>query len=358
MATIRERSTKNGKPHFHVIVRVKGYPVQRQTFSNKTKAKQWAQEMEVAIRSGKHVSPTGRRNRTVDDMIDRYLEKNLKKNNRQYKTKIGHLRWWKNELGAYALNRLSPSILVECREKLLAERIQKKPRTVATVNRYLATFSLVLNTACIEWEWLDDSPMKKVKKYKEPRGRIRYLDEEEKFRLLDACKQSSNSQLYIIVMLALSTGMRLGEILNLTWTDVDLEAGKAVLHETKNGERRVVPIVSFALELLRKHKDMQKANTLLVFPNERGSGHVKIRKNWERAMKEAVVENFRFHDLRHTFASYLAMNGASLAELAEALGHKTLAMVKRYAHLSEAHTAGVVQRMNDRMLADEKVLEA
>lgn len=154
-------------------------------------------------------------------------------------------------------------------------------------------------------------------------------------------------------MLALSTGMRLGEILNLTWTDVDLEAGKAVLHETKNGERRVVAIVSVALELLRKHKELQKANTLFVFPNERGSAPVNIRNDWERALKVAEIEDFRFHDLRHTFASYLAMNGASLAELAEALGHKTLAMVKRYAHLSEAHTASVVQRMNDKMLANE-----
>lgn len=309
--------------------------------------------MEVAIRSSKQVSPTGRKSRTVEDMINRYLEKVLKKSDRQFKTKFGHLRWWKSELGAYALNRLSPSILVECREKLLAERIQKKPRTVATVNRYLATFSLVLNTACMEWEWLDESPMKKVKKFKEPRGRIRYLDEEEKSRLLEACKNSLNTQLYTIVMLALSTGMRLGEILNLTWTDVDLEAGKAVLHETKNGERRVVAIVSVALELLRKHKEFQQANTLFVFPNERGSAPVNIRNDWEKALKVAEVEDFRFHDLRHTFASYLAMNGASLAELAEALGHKTLAMVKRYAHLSEAHTASVVQRMNDRMLANE-----
>ncbi len=358
MATIRERETKNGKVHYCVIVRIKGYPTQRKTLHSKTQAKQWAQEMEVAIRTGKHIAPTGRKNRTVADMIDRYLEKVLKKDNRQYKTKFGHLRWWREELGEYALNRLSPSILVDCREKLLAERIQKKPRSVATVNRYLATFSLVLNIACMEWEWIDESPMKRVKKYKEPRGRIRYLDDDEKRRLLDVCKESRNSQLYMVVVIALSTGMRLGEILNLTWTDVDLEVGKAVLHETKNGERRVVAIVSVALRLLRKHKAMQQANTLLVFPNALGSGPVNIRRDWERALRESEVENFRFHDLRHTFASYLAMNGASLAELAEALGHKTLAMVKRYAHLSEAHTASVVQRMNDRMLSDEEAMEA
>ena len=132
--------------------------------------------------------------------------------------------------------------------------------------------------------------------------------------LLEVCRLSKNPQLFLIVILAISTGMRQGEILNLTWADVDLEVGKAILHKTKNGERRVVPIVSVALELLRKHKQTQIVDTLFVFPNEQGTEPVKIRSAWERARKEAGVEDFRFHDLRHTFASYLAMNGASLPE--------------------------------------------
>ena len=359
MATIRERKSTCGKASsYEAVIRIKGYPRQSKCFRTKTEAKRWGVETEAAIRSGKYISPMGRKVHTVDEMIDRYLKRKSQENDKQYKTKIGHLRWWKQELGAYALNRLSPSILVECREKLLQERIQNKSRTVATVNRYLTTFSTVLNIACREWEWLDDSPMRKVKKYKEPRGRVRFLDSDEKERLLEVCRLSKNPQLFLIVILAISTGMRQGEILNLTWTDVDLEMGKAILHKTKNGDRRVVPIVSVALEFLRKHKQTQTVDTLFVFPNEQGTEPIKIRSSWERARKEAGVEDFRFHDLRHTFASYLAMNGASLPELADSMGHKTLVMVKRYAHLSEAHTASVVKRMNERMLSNAKDLEA
>jgi integrase len=100
------------------------------------------------------------------------------------------------------------------------------------------------------------------------------------------------------------------------------------------------------LEILTQHAKMRCLDTPLVFPDRTGTRPVGIREAFEWALKRAGITNFRFHDCRHCAASYLAMNGASLAEIAEVLGHKTLAMVKRYAHLSEAHTAGVVARMN------------
>lgn len=358
MASIQSVSRKKGKA-WRVVIRRKGYPQLIKTFPNKTFAVQWAEDIESDMRKGKYFSPNSQKIHTVNEMIDRYCERNFKHEDGQYKTKITHLRWWKQELGSYALNQLSPSILVECKEKLLAERIQKKPRSVSTVNRYLATFSMVLNIACREWEWLDNSPMRKVKKYKEPRGRVRFLNDEERELLLEACKESTDSQLYPIVLLAISTGMRQGEMLNLMWTDVDLEEGKAVLHDTKNGERRSVAIKGPGLKALRLHKEKQQAKTLFVFPNEKSTGPTCIRNSWEKALKYSGVQDFRFHDLRHTFASYTAMSGASLAELAAALGHKTLVMVQRYAHLSEAHTAGVVGKMCDIWLSkDGKYLEA
>ena len=97
---------------------------------------------------------------------------------------------------------------------------------------------------------------------------------------------------------------------------------------------------------MQQHTRVRRIDTALVFPDATGKRPLGIREAWESAVKRADVTDFRFHDLRHTFASYLAMNGASLLEIAEVLGHKTLAMVKRYAHLSEAHTRGVVERMN------------
>jgi len=147
-------------------------------------------------------------------------------------------------------------------------------------------------------------------------------------------------------VLALATGARRGELLNLRWSDVNVKRGTLTFHQTKNGERRAVPLIGDALEVLTQHVKGQHLDTSLVFPDSTGTRPVGMREAFEWAVKRAGIVNFRFQDCRHTAASYLAMNGASLAEIAEVLGHKTLAMVKRYAHLSEAHTAGVVARMN------------
>jgi len=122
------------------------------------------------------------------------------------------------------------------------------------------------------------------------------------------------------------------------------------LHDTKNKERRLLPLAHYALQLMEAHSNVGNIASDLVFPSPSNSQRAwDSRSAWEVALKRANIQNFKFHDLRHSCASYLAMNGASLAEIAEVLGHKTLQMVKRYAHLSEAHTAKVVQSMNERI---------
>lgn len=147
-------------------------------------------------------------------------------------------------------------------------------------------------------------------------------------------------------MLALSTGARKGEIVNLRWSQVDLPRRVITLTETKNGEIRSLPLAGFAYNLMVEWSRVRRLDTDLVFPGNAGGKPTDIRAVWVFALRQAEIADFRFHDLRHSAASYLAMNGASLAEIAEVLGHKTLAMVKRYAHLSQAHTAGVVEKMN------------
>lgn len=141
-----------------------------------------------------------------------------------------------------------------------------------------------------------------------------------------------------------------GELNNLRWSDVDWQRRVITLHDTKNKERRLLPLAHYALQLMEEHNKVRNIASDLVFPS---SSHPMkpwdSRSSWQSALQKANIQNFRFHDLRHSCASYLAMNGASIAEIAEVLGHKTLQMVKRYAHLSEAHTAKVVQRMNERI---------
>jgi integrase len=197
--------------------------------------------------------------------------------------------------------------------------------------------------------------MRRVTKPKEPRGRVRFLSDDERAHLLDACRSSRCPYLYAVVVLALSTGMRHGEIMNLRWSDVDLLKGRIILHDTKNGERRNVPLTGHAHHEMEKLSKVRRIDTALVFPNTNFGEKARpyeIRKSWNTALKKAEIEDFRFHDLRHSTASYLAMNGATLSEIAEVLGHKTLQMVKRYAHLSEAHTASVVRAMNDRLFRE------
>ncbi len=154
-----------------------------------------------------------------------------------------------------------------------------------------------------------------------------------------------------MAVLALSTGARYGELLNLTWDVVDMKRSVITLHDTKNGERRVLPLVGHAKDIIIQHSKVRRLDTKLLFPNRAGDKPAHIRTAFENARKKAQIEDFRFHDLRHSAASYLAMNGASLAEIADILGHKTLQMVKRYAHLSEAHTSKVVASMNEKIFS-------
>jgi integrase len=159
--------------------------------------------------------------------------------------------------------------------------------------------------------------------------------------------------LYPCVILALSTGMRQAEQMELEWSDVKLNDGFLILHETKNGERRRVTITGVSLELLKEHSKLRRLDTNLLFPSERNPQKpIDLRKAFANAMTSARITDFHWHDLRHSTASYLAMNGASLAEIAEVLGHKTLSMVKRYAHLSDGHVSNVVASMNSKIFSN------
>ncbi len=351
MPTIEQRKTKDGHAVYRVKVRRKGYPTQTATFTRLTDARKWAQVTEAAIVEGRHFTTTEAKRHTLADLIDRYLQDVLPhKSASSIYMQTLQLQWWKGQLGSHLLADLTPALLAAYRDTL--SRGADKPRANSTVNRYLAALSHVFTVAVREWGWLDESPMQKVRKPKEPRGRVRFLSDDERERLLDACKASRNPYLSTVVVLALSTGARRGELLSLTWQHVDFQRDTILLDETKNDQRRALPLTGYALELMLQHARNRRSDTDLVFPRRDGAKPVRIREAWDNAVKRARIEDFTFHDLRHSAASYLAMNGATLAEISEVLGHKTLSMVKRYAHLSEAHTAGVVARMNEKIFGN------
>ena len=352
MASIEKRISNDGKITYRVKVRLKGYKAQTATFIRITDAKKWAASTESAIREGRHFKTSEAKKHTVADLIDRYQREVLaRKPTKTRNNQTTQLNWFKAEIGITSLADINRALLAQCRDKLLNETGgHGKLRTPATVVRYMAALSHAFNVAVTEWEWLEDSPLRKVKKPKEARGRVRFLDDEERERLLKACQQTSNSQLYICVILALSTGMRQAELMNLTWQDVNLKDSFIILQHTKNGERRRVPLAGAALKLLRDHAKVRQLNTQLLFPSTlRPNQPINLRQPFVNALQLAEIKDFHWHDLRHCTASYLAMNGASLAEIAEVLGHKTLAMVKRYAHLSDGHVSHVVAAMNEKI---------
>jgi integrase len=345
MASIRKRIAKDGTVSHRVEIRLKGHAPQRATFKRLTDARRWAQATESAIREGRYFRTAEARKHTLADAIDRYGDTVLpakKPNTVSQQTQ--QLGWWRQELGGLALADVTPARIAAARDSLATTL------GPATVVRYLAVLGHLLSVAATDWQWIEDSPMRKVRKPSEPRGRVRFLSDDERERLLSACRESGNPYLYPAVVLALSTGMRKGELRGLTWADVDIPGGRITLHETKNNERRVVPLVGHALEAVRTIP--RRIDTPLLFPGRNPHKPMDLRAPWVAALKGAGISDFRWHDLRHSTASYLAMNGATLAEIAEVLGHKTLAMVKRYSHLSDAHTSGVVERMTARIFGD------
>ncbi len=351
MASIDTRVGKNGSISYRVKICRKGYSRLSKTFKRKTDAKQYAQKVESDINQGVHKANALSDRKTLADAVDRYIQFVLPKKPKSQSKQAVQLRWWKEQAGHLKLCDVDPAVVAELREHLTQRPTRQGAATAnATVNRYLAALSHMFTIAIKEWGWLEANPCSKVGKLTEPRGRVRFLSDSERGDLLHVCKRSSNPYLYTVVVIALSTGARYGEIMGLTRHDVDLKQNLLIFRDTKNTETRSVPLHSKALYCITAHLKVRNLNTALLFPSASNPNKpMDIRKAWQRALALSGADGFRFHDLRHTAASYLTMSGASLIEVAEILGHRTLSMVQRYSHLSKKHLDGVIERMNEKM---------
>lgn len=351
MASIDKRTLKDGSVSYRVTIRKKGYPMVRATFKRHTDAKRWADKTEADIIAGRHIQTREIEKHTLEEAADKYISEIIEgRKNSNSVNQRKYIEYFKEELGEYYLTDITAPMLIESRNTLVGSiNEQGRVRTASTANRYLTGLSHLFTIAINEWEWARENPIQRISKLKEPRGRVRFLSDDERQVLLEQCQESKNPYLYLITILALSTGARKNEILRLRWQDVDLNKGKIIIHETKNGERRALPLQSKARQLMQEHSKVRRLDCDWVFPRSDGIAPIDIKRAWDNAVIRAGINDFRFHDLRHSTASYLAMNGASLTEIAEILGHKTLQMVKRYAHLSEGHVSSVVERMNDKI---------
>lgn len=373
MATIRklrhvDQAGKEKPPTFQAVVRLAGTRARYATFPGKREAERWAKKIEGEWANHRHFPDEVARRTKLSKAIDRWMREEMPAK-RSAKTLTSHLNWWKRRAGELTLDKISPAFLSEIKSELATghyqratpgskrtslkkgEEPQRFQRSTATVNRYLQALGSVLTHCEREWGWLHENPMRRVRKLKQPPGRVRYLTDPERGRLLDACRE--DPQLYVFVVLALSTGARAGELRDLRWHDVDLDRARAVLHRTKNEDRRVLTLAGPALELLRDRHQARAGDDDRVFAQTGRDAPYDYDKPFRAAVARAGIADFRFHDLRHTAASWLAMTGAAAQEIAAVLGHRTLNMVKRYSHLSEQHVAGVVERMVAKKLAGE-----
>jgi len=263
--------------------------------------------------------------------VDEYLETHSKAK-KSYKTDVKILRMFKRLFEGKYLHEIKAIDI----ERYKSRRTQEVSKS--TVNRSLNTLKSLFNKA-VQWGKLSDNPAKTIKKFKENSQRLRFLEKEEISRLMQHC----TGHIRPIVIIALNTGMRKGEILSLKWEQVDIQHKVIHLFDTKNSERRDIPLnpnVLSALVALTRHQTSQ-----YVFCDKTGKPFRNVRKSFFTAVKKADIINLHFHDLRHTFASQLVMAGVDLNTVRELLGHKSLEMTLRYSHLSPNHKMQAVETL-------------
>lgn len=271
------------------------------------------------------------------------------------------LAFWLAKFGQVSLAELSDDDIFNALQELATRRgrhfagidadgikifkAKDKPIAPATVNRYQAALSAVLTwsqkqrIAPKNWQ----NPCRQIGLKAEKNERVRFLSDDERKKLLQACQRAPWKRLYALVLMALTTGARRGELEALRWRDVDLERAEATVHHSKNNDKKVLPLVPVVVEQLRR---FQGAPAGLVFPSkQKPDVAFNFTKQWDDAMRQAGVKNFRFHDLRHSCASALAQSGATLLEIADVLGHRQLSVTRRYSHLATAHKSKLVNRV-------------
>ena len=257
---------------------------------------------------------------------------------RSYPSKKVFVKLLNLEFGNILLNKFNIMMIEQYQSKRISDG--KKP---ATVNRAIATLKHMF-TKALEWEMIMDDIYKKIKKVKfmpENNRRLRYLSKEECRELINLCEP----HLRPIVITALNTGMRKSKILFLKWDNVDLKHGFILLDITKNGERMEIPINETLRSILESI--VRRIDIPYVFYNpQSGKPYRDIKRSFHTACRKAKIRDFRFHDLRHTFASHLVMSGVDITTVSRLLGHKSLTMTLRYAHLAPNHLSKAVNMLS------------
>jgi integrase len=276
-------------------------------------------------------------------------------------SRVQRLTWWAAQVGGIALQDLTDDHVHAALEHLAEHtgryfagkdadgrpvyKAKRKPIAPATVNRYGASLAAVLTWA-IKRRIAPKGyvhPCRSVERRPEHNEKTRFLSDEERARLLEAAQASSWPRLYVLVLMALTTGARKGELMGLRWQDVDLQRAEAFVGRTKNGDPRVLPLVPAVVAELQK---FAAGPTVHVFQSARRPEQpYAFEPKFHEALRRARIRGVTFHTLRHSAASLLARSGATLLEIGDFLGHRQMQMTKRYSHLATGHKVAMVNRL-------------
>jgi hypothetical protein len=302
-------------------VRRRGYPDITKTFENKSEAEKWARAIESEIDKGQFVNVCEAQRTSLGDLIARYLVEVTPTMKGANEDTIRLKAIIRKPIARWSLANLNASRIAAFRDERM------KQVSSGTVIRELAYLSSIINHARREWGINTPNPVQHVRKPVSPVGRTRKLSDEEKSKLLTALEPRGRQNIWTkpVVVLALETAMRRGELLGLRWEYIDLARQTALLPDTKNGTPRTVPLSTAAVELLRS---LPRNISGDVFPIK----YFTLDAAFKRAVRRAGLEDFHFHDLRHTAITAMAVKLPNLIELSAVTGHKSLAMLKRYYH--------------------------
>ena len=297
---------------------------------NKREAEIVLGKRKAQIREGKFFDVKRNEKIKFKDFAKIYLESYSKPNKKSWQRDEASIKHLKRSFGGKYLFEISSLNIENYKRKRIEEKAMP-----GTIDKELGCLKHIFVKAK-EWGKIKENPAVKVKLLRIDNARLRYLEEEEIKKLVNAC----SDHLKPIVIVALLTGMRRGEVLNLKWRDIDFNQNVIYLLNTKNGERRVVYMNEIVYTTLIGVK--RREDSPYVFCKKDGKPYGNLRKSFATALEKAGIKDFHFHDLRHSFGSQLAMKGYPLQAIQKLMGHKSIRMTQRYAHLSPTYERGIV----------------
>ncbi len=313
--------------------------------SNRKLAERIHAKKALEIAEGKYFQRNEPVEITLDELMEKYMTEispGLAESTHYRNGQI--VKSLKADIGAYLLKDATPSVISAYKARKLQEGYRKE-----TILRELGLLRRIFNIAIEEWELCSENPVRKVLRSlgKADNKRVRYLTPEESDRLMLALP----SWLRSIVIVARNTGLRKGNILGLTWQQVNFQKKILIVERTKNGEPIGIPLTDIAVRTLAERQRIRHLTSPYVFCDGIGGAYSphQVSSAFKRACKRAGIENLRFHDLRHDFASNLVQLGVDIYTVKDLLGHKDLRMTQRYCHLAPENLRSAINLLNQRL---------